>query len=200
MKCTAGYYCEGNLAAAPTDSTKCTPGHYCPLGSFVQTKCEPGTYQNEEKKDECKPCDEGHYCPTSGLDAPTPCVPDKVNLHCPAGTINPQNCPVGKFASADTKTCEDCPDGKYCWPCPKDSYCFPEVTSPHPGHDGKAGDCDVAKGFVCRKGAHSPEPTYNGYDLIQPNSVAFSSYSGPVIRGYTAKTDGTLEACPIATF
>ena len=132
---------------------------------------------------------------TAGVD----CTTNHKNWYCPAGSIYPKKCPIGKYASADTKSCVDCENGKYCWPCPAGSYCFP-TDSTGLGHDGTAGKCDVSKGFLCRRGAFSPEPVYNGYDLIQPNSVAFGAYSGPVIRGYIAKDDGTLVACDEGTF
>ena len=161
-------------------------------------KCQPGTYQDKIEKGFCNACPAGSYCPTSGMSTHTPCLPTKANYYCPAGTIEPKKCPPGKYASADTKTCTDCPKGKYCWPCPAGQYCFSKVEVA--GHSGIAGDCDVSKGFVCRLGSHSPEPTYDGYELILPNSIQFSTYSGPVVRGYLADKSGALTACAKGTF
>ena len=182
---------------APT-TTFCTAGHYCPLGSFVMTKCEPGTYQDGTKESTCKACPAGSHCPDSGMATHTSCTTSFTNWYCPAGSIQPKKCPIGTYASADTQSCTQCPNGEYCWPCPAGEYCFP--TNVALGNDGRAGKCDISKGFVCRLGAHSPEPTYNGFELIQANSVAFSTYSGPVIRGYIAKDDGTLNACLKTTY
>ena len=115
----------------------------------------------------------------------------------------PSQCPPGTQLDATTDSanpvCNDCGAGKFCWPCPKDQYCYGGTDTSGTGHDGEHGDCEFASGFVCRSGAHSPKPTYNGYDLIQPGSVAFNTYSGPVIRGYiAADNSGALTESPIS--
>jgi len=47
-KCTAGYVCyPGSTIATPNDNILgiiCPKGHYCPLGTFKEIKCQTGTY------------------------------------------------------------------------------------------------------------------------------------------------------------
>ena len=133
--------------------------------------------------------------------------PDLTDYYCPAGSIRPQKCPIGTYydnaSASPTYTCLSCPNGKYCWPCRTGGYCV-EVALGSTGttHNGEVADCNTAGGYICRTGNHSPEPTYSGYDLIQPNSAAFQSYSGPVIRGYIIDpaTAGALKACVAGEF
>ena len=133
------------------------------------------------------------------------CTTAADNSFCPEGTIWPQQCGIGLYVSTDHMTCETCPLGKYCWPCPAGQYCFTTASSTGTGHNGEEGDCDGTKGFICREGSFSPEPLYNGYDLIQSGSAAFNSYSGPIIRGYILNPDlsdnpGELLACDPGTY
>ena len=54
--------------------------------------------------------------------------------------------------------------------------------------------------WICRTGASSPKPIQEGFELIEPNSVLFNTYSGPVVRGYkvdpdTVNAPGVLKPC-----
>ena len=87
--------------------------------------------------------------------AGTDCTVSFTNWFCPAGSIYPKKCEIGTYAQADTQACLSCPLGEYCWPCPAGEFCFP-TDATGLGHDGQAGTCDTANGFICRLGAHSP--------------------------------------------
>eukprot|EP00961_Rhodomonas_salina_P067829 910838-Rhodomonas_salina.1 len=55
----AGSYCPA-LTASATGSP-CPKGSYCSGGNKPAVACEPGTFQNEPGKPECKPCSEGTF-------------------------------------------------------------------------------------------------------------------------------------------
>ena len=49
-ECSAGYYCtSAAIRPDPTDGTtgdRCTPGHYCPVGTGSPVQCPPGYFSN----------------------------------------------------------------------------------------------------------------------------------------------------------
>mmetsp|Transcript_20977 Transcript_20977/g.32525 ORF Transcript_20977/g.32525 Transcript_20977/m.32525 type:complete len:152 (+) Transcript_20977:442-897(+) len=82
--CTPGYVCTGGTSTpTPTNAFTqggyiCPPGHYCPLGSFNQTQCPPGTYRAEsgaERKTDCTRCKIGFYNPVWGQAGCKKCGP-----------------------------------------------------------------------------------------------------------------------------
>lgn len=139
----------------------------------------------------------------NGIDCTTASEP----FYCPAGSINPKKCPPGYKISTDRQSCELCPKGSYCWPCASGQYCGGALDTLSSGADttlleGIAGECDALEGFVCRYGAYSKQPIYEGFELIEAGSVAFQSYSGPIIRGYILDdaNAGELKACAIGEY
>ena len=144
------------------------------------------------------------------MTTPTVCTTDDSTepFYCPAGSIKPKKCPPGEYVSADRQSCTTCDLGKYCWPCTVGSYCGGDISttfaSVYSSSDaerlsGIAGDCDTANGFICRNGASSSQPIQDGFELIEPGSVLYQTYSGPVIRGYIVDPDvanpGALLEC-----
>ena len=56
----------------------CVSGHYCPSGSFGETACEFGTYQNLPSQGSCLSCPAGNFCnngtaPVIGIGPDTIC-------------------------------------------------------------------------------------------------------------------------------
>eukprot|EP00347_Sterkiella_histriomuscorum_P024098 403332318 len=173
--CTAGYYCEGNVATI-LDATICPVGNYCLAKSYVQLKCMPGTYQDEQGKTSCKQCPDNKYCDEYGMSTPKNC---EVNMQCPAGSILPKPCSIGQYADASNQ-CVACPEGQYCWP--------------EKGTDGKQGVCEA--GYICQSGSFSPRPFYN-VDTVANDLVI---YNGPALRGYYSTDGKTQTKCAVKTF
>lgn len=123
----------------------------------MQLKCPPGTYQSASGTDSCLPCPLGNFCPTSGMASPTACVGatpiDYTNWFCPVGSIYPTKCKYGEYAD----------NASQCLPCTKGNYCWPDASG---ATTGIVGVCDWANGYLCRSGAYSPKPLYNGYEFI----------------------------------
>jgi len=194
--CPEGYYCDDGgyysetFGAAGGLFKDCPIGNYCPKGSFQPLKCQPGTYNDVTNQKECKVCPIGNYCKDSGMTAPTLCDGVFLNWNCPVGSIYPKVCRYGQTFDLATKSCVPCPFGKYCWPDP-----LTWTTK-----IGIEGNCDFVNGYVCRGGAHSPRPQVKNLNLILPGSSLFSTYNGPVIRGYFGDGLGGISACGVGRF
>jgi len=93
--CLAGYTC----AAGSSTATPCPKGKYCHL-STLTTDCLAGYYCDEFQTKQPNPA--GKTCPRGN--------------YCAAGSINPTQCPVGKYnnklGSSSLAECLDCPQGK----------------------------------------------------------------------------------------
>ncbi|EFN50756.1 hypothetical protein CHLNCDRAFT_28745 [Chlorella variabilis] len=103
IPCEGGTYQdeEGQGACKP-----CPPGHQCPSGSLLPTKCRPGfwadmkqpfckecakgTYQDREGQRSCKPCPAGSYCQATKMAAPSPCPAGKYGVR--ISSITPNDC------------------------------------------------------------------------------------------------------------
>jgi len=116
------------------------------------------------------------------LSAAEPCSTAFANYYCPIGSIYPRLCPVGTYAENQI-TCTPCSTGNYCWP---------DTTG---ATNGIVGECAFAEGYLCREGAFSPRPVTSGVSFIQPGSVLFNTYNGPVIPGHIAQTGGVAAEC-----
>ena len=74
--CFGGWYCLGAAEdpRPPDDATggRCTPGHFCPNGSSVESECMPGMYcDSYELSEPTGDCLAGYYC-TLGATTATP--------------------------------------------------------------------------------------------------------------------------------
>ena len=146
-------------------------------------------FQDLEGQLSCKICPAGSYCPTSGLDAHIICAGDATfdNFWCPEGTITPKKCDIGLYVSADSITCESCPRRNYCWPTSDNT-------------NGNRGICAYTEGYLCQGGSYSDKPLKSGLAYIQPGSLEFTTYNGPVLGGYISIATGYAQACPVGTF
>lgn len=65
-KCDPGWYCElGSWLAQPDEpqGSFCVAGEYCPLGSSAPTACDPGSYCHRAMMNETGGlCAPGYYC------------------------------------------------------------------------------------------------------------------------------------------
>ena len=149
--CPAGFYCIGDRDnVQPID---CTPGHYCPAGTFDPYRCPNGTYTydnetNLEVVDECRPCPAGYYCRhgfvsgncsagyfcLSGSEDYTPDDYDSTLLNavdCVPNTHCAGACPAGHYCPEGTASPIPCEDGTYttvthteqCFNCTPGYYC-----------------------------------------------------------------------------
>lgn len=163
----------------------CPKGHYCPAGSILPLKCEPGNYASTTKLSRCETCPLGKYCPTSGLETPTDC-PD--NMDCQnTGLVSPLYCEAGKYWLSTNRSCVTCPKGKYC--------------TPEPNANGIKGDCDKTGSWICQGGASSPRPFPPNMQSILPSSTDFTTYNGPSYPGYVVDPNTmTQSKCPTGTY
>ncbi|CAH1789581.1 unnamed protein product, partial [Owenia fusiformis] len=151
--CYAGYYCEEGSTVAR--QALCTPGHFCPTGSDIPTRCPEGTfnpYWGLNSTDQCTPCTQGQYCDTEGMNVTSgPCeagyycppgqnssrptdYPCPVAYYCPVNSSEPLPCQNGTYMNhTHAEVCDICPEGWYCTSgdlvqlCPEGYYC-PEGT------------------------------------------------------------------------
>jgi len=151
--------CASGKFSTVTTCSECDSGTYSSEGQGECTNCEAGKYStadkticqscpagrfSKEKAPLCTICDSGTFCPV-GASAWTICPqgtysgPESSRCQsCNAelGLIGPSEgrsecsmCGVGKFASADTHSCEACPPSFYslggsgeCLKCPQNEY------------------------------------------------------------------------------
>ena len=173
IPCLAGFKCDWSVVNIdpidPEQSTECQPGHYCRDGIEIECEaghycptsglgsplaCPPGTYQDDQRQQECKLCPEGYFC--SDVNGPIEVDPrDDDTLLCPqgyyceSGTYNQfQNpCPRGTYgdirgliASSGDDGCKECWAGKAC-----------DRQGMVASDEGTATDC--ASGIYCERGA-----------------------------------------------
>ncbi|XP_070551435.1 scavenger receptor class F member 1-like [Ptychodera flava] len=117
--CDPGYYCPANrsVSSPQPGDLKCPKGHYCLEGTVEPYPCDTGTYQPNEGRTDCIPCQAGFYCESALEPDPQPCPPYH---YCPEATMYPIPCPNGTF-TYDNETglasegeCQPCISGAYC--------------------------------------------------------------------------------------
>ena len=153
-----GFY----ASTASSKQTPCAAGSVAPNASMgTCAKCAAGTFQNEEGKEVCKPCDAGRYC-EAGASVALPCKAGtystatdlKVESECTPSTpgsyattdSTEQNvCSPGTVApSAGMGKCDKCAAGKFqpdsgqaeCKPCELGHYCPEGASAALPCKDG----------------------------------------------------------------
>ena len=203
VTCPAGYYCGVNVdqpTKCPPGQTSaagagvcfytpsgsytplgsvalpCTPGYYCPLGSWstVQLACPAGTYNPTTHGDllaDCLPCTIGFYCPTATA---TPILCPQ-GYYCPISSTQPTKCAPGTYGSLFGLTKQD-----DCTFAPEGTYCS------LPGLSAPEGLCDL--GYFCIKGATSSTPTDGTTGNICPAG------------GYCEAGSRVSQSCPPGTY
>jgi hypothetical protein len=125
--CPSGKY--GASSAACTGA--CNPGFFCPAGSVncgggtyslgsagVCTDCPAGLYGTlvDLTTANCTaPCRPGAYGATGGLTSPGCSGNCSAGYACPTGSTTPtaQLCPTGRYSTAGSGVCPECPAGVY---------------------------------------------------------------------------------------
>jgi len=134
--CAEGHYGNATDLVTFDCSGPCWPGHYCPKGSNIPSRCPtgtrmpnrraaneldciqcaPGEYQDRTGQEDCLQCDPGSYSKDAGRPTCEPCSPGG---YCEqAGANTPmvfQLCPAGTFnplhGSNSITACKTCPSG-----------------------------------------------------------------------------------------
>ncbi|RQX68437.1 putative GCC2 and GCC3 domain protein [Toxoplasma gondii CAST] len=144
VPCGSGYYCTGAADSAwPSDSIRggiCSPGHYCPEGSYREQPCPPGAFSSRGQV-ECTRCTAGYYC-----DTPTTAVVNQqctAGYFCPEGSAYQRPCPLGTFSSdSGASAC---------------SLCTPRYYCDDVGRKSPSNLCE--EGYVCGGGAIGSRPS-----------------------------------------
>jgi hypothetical protein len=144
--CTPGFMCPAGSTNAT--SVVCPAGMYSLGSAGTCTDCAPGLYGAATGMDTSTctaPCRPGSYGGGSGLTSPTCSGNCTAGYACPAGSTSPlaQLCPSGRFSTAGSGVCTECPVGVY-----GDSV---GLTTP-----ACSGPCAV--GYVCPSGSNSSTP------------------------------------------
>lgn len=180
FKCLPGYVClEKATIPNPTSVTGyiCPVGHYCPMGSSVEMKCEKGKYNPDPGQASCLECPEGRVCPDEAMTAPKEC---SAGHYCPAGSNRERECPIGTYSPfTNLKSKDECIDCEPGW------YCS-EL-----GKTGPTGKCKP--GFVCPKKAVTPTPA---------SIYSFAlNYPGQCPQGYICPEESAAPTpCLIGTY
>ena len=100
-----------------TIGEECPVGYYCPAGTPVRQKCQPGLvipYKGARSEAECQTCPAGKIC-SPGSSIPEDCT---VGYYCPYNDTR-RPCPLQTFnnvsGATDISFCHPCPAGYYCW-------------------------------------------------------------------------------------
>ncbi|XP_023933458.1 uncharacterized protein LOC106181652, partial [Lingula anatina] len=206
--CAAGYYCiNGSITATPTGvgGNQCSPGTYCPDGSWYETLCPAGTYQPSNgatNETWCIQCTSGSYCNDSGLATPQgSCDP---GYYCPGGqsVSNPNGleCPAGYYCPLGSSTFRICPSGtyqdwtqqSYCKWCPPGYYC-----------DNSIEAVVNYTAYVCPQGHYCPNATQSSTENPCPigtfnngTGLGADTECSPCSGGYYCPSGTVLPTMP----
>ena len=86
--CAQGYYCPPGQQTWKPSGYQCPKGHYCLEGTLLPTRCENGTYQDEDAQWKCKTCQTGYFCD---------------NTLSAVDTLAGRECPMGHYCPEGTK-------------------------------------------------------------------------------------------------
>lgn len=114
--CNAGFYCPEGQERPDPPAFVCPTGHYCQSNVGFPTRCENGTYQNENGTSVCKTCEAGYFCdntlePVTTLSG-RKCI---AGHYCPQGTryANEFGCLLGSYSNRTglntSSQCDPCP-------------------------------------------------------------------------------------------
>ena len=161
--CPAGKICAAG-SSSNSGSATCLPGFYCPANHAAMIPCTPGKYcATSGLTTVTGPCTAGYYC-KEGATTATPTDGTTGNIcpyghYCPAGSISPIACPIGKYLDVKGKSlstdCLACPTGKVCNDlglispsenCPEGYYC--------PFETGVQKKYPCPPGFKCPAGSN----------------------------------------------
>ncbi|KAL3876450.1 hypothetical protein ACJMK2_034295 [Sinanodonta woodiana] len=127
--CSPGRYYDWQLS----DCSPCEPGTYKPFAGYAScidcfpgtysllsgasscTNCETGRYQPSTRQSSCHTCEIGQYQHLEGQTSCIACEGGRTTLG-PGSTSSSQcfwDCEPGKFYSAGSDICQDCPTGTY---------------------------------------------------------------------------------------
>ncbi len=221
MVCPAGYYCLSGQTTGTIYS--CTAGFYCPEGSFQQSPCPAGKYQDTATQADCKACTTGNYCPYDSVAGTLTVTICPIGYKCEIdGLERPNMCAIGMYQDETGQTtCKSCTTGNFCdrmgmttpTSCPAGYYCPVGSTS------GKALIC--SPGYFCPAGATTPTICTAGYycadyGLSAPTDTCSPGYYCLTGSKVPNPTDGivgaicssgnycpdglTMVQCPIGTY
>ncbi|CAK8677709.1 unnamed protein product [Clavelina lepadiformis] len=205
--CDERFFCRNGSSSPNPDGSDgvngpCSPGHYCPRGTFFEINCPAGTFSDKYSlayENECTPCPPGQYCEGGGLSAPSGncsagyvCKGNATNamnpvtdetggpcptgFWCPEGTANPRACPAGTYNNLDGQAeCFTCPAGFYC----------PENSTDY-------------SSFICPRGSYCPNGTGNALSCPAGtfnNATQQEDLRGcqPCTPGYFCESSGLFE-------
>jgi hypothetical protein len=181
-ECQVGYFCDyGERVVNPsewvngsgvTQQRSCDPGQMCPVGSDYYQRCDPGTYQINQRQGTCTSCPAGYYCNGQGnSDFTSKICP--TGSYCPAGTkfSNSYQCKPGTYnpitSSKAISDCLKCPPGKYCQGSGLTTF---------------TANCDA--GYYCRLGSSTSNPQASYSYNSATNTYTGDSTGGMCIKGY----------------
>nr|XP_006821767.1 PREDICTED: uncharacterized protein LOC100369099 [Saccoglossus kowalevskii] len=168
--CDAGYYCVlGNNVSNPFP---CGKGFYCDFGSFEETPCDSGYYQDEEGQGSCKVCNAGYFCDRADSPVvdytPYSCI---AGYYCPNGTEydTQYGCLNGTYSTTPNleraDQCDSCPPGKYCQGIGLNAV----TVTPVPDDAGVTG-APCTTGHYCPEGTAVPIPCDPGTFMINTHA------------------------------
>lgn len=141
--CKAGFYCSQprGTQEQPDGSipgfAHCPSGHYCPTGSVLPIRCQPGSYNPSShmtNESDCLVCPAGFACPFYNMSSYVE-YPCQAGYYCPSGSVDTtwgdHICPIGHSCPAQSghpipcaatfyqdepqqSSCKTCLDGYYC--------------------------------------------------------------------------------------
>ncbi|XP_033646870.1 uncharacterized protein LOC117306372 isoform X1 [Asterias rubens] len=190
-ECSRGYYCPGGQDAFKPVDLACSPGHFCEVGSWNQTGCPSGWYQQHWGRYDCNLCPKGAYCRAyadyellddenvtlsgnfsgryrsyRGVSDPEICPPGS---YCPSGTMHETEylCPEGTYSNStglhNATQCTLCDPGMYC-PGQGNTYSYAPCTAGYFCTSGAASSTptDGVTGNICPAGKYCPQGSIAG--------------------------------------
>ena len=182
--CPAGQHCPRNITLGVSYSTvltNCGVGTYCPANSARETRCDIGTFNEQENsvsQDACTLCEEGFYCDQIASPDKTEC---DSGFHCIAGSYTARPGCSDKNAGRG----EVCPIGFVCEnglinKCNARQMC------------SKYGEIAATELLVCPEGYFCPEGTTVELTLIESQLNLTGLINGPTL----CNQENTGVYCP----
>ena len=215
-----------------TNNTICPEGTYAIKGSKECTTCPDGEYQDQKGKTQCikyrSSCPSGQFLKENNGNKTT----DKTCEDCPTGhyssdgitctqvragyEINSNNngeqkCPAGKFSTAGSSSCTNCPAGEFsstsgsssCSPCPAGQFPNEDSTSCSPCPAGQFSTAGSSSCSPCPAGEFSSTLGSSACTNCPAGkfSSAGSRYCSPCPAGeFSSAGSPSCTNCPGGTF